>query len=116
MPSASAAVLLIRTMAAAPSAICDDVPAVIVPDLANTGRRAASVSTVVEARSPSSTEMSVGPPRPAIDHGAIGNGAIFNACTATPARASTAEIACAPSSVAGTDANAPLNFTKEVRA
>ena len=46
-PSSSALALLITTTAAAPSEICEDVPAVIVPSLAKAGRSLPSDSAVV---------------------------------------------------------------------
>ena len=48
------------TTAAAPSEICDAEPAVIVPSLANAGRSRPSDSTVVSARTPSSSLNSIG--------------------------------------------------------
>src|SRR6266568_257403 len=62
-PNSCAFSLRITTTAAAPSEICEDVPAVIVPSLANAGRSLASASTVVSARMPSSSRHSIGSPR-----------------------------------------------------
>ena len=53
-PSCSARASLITTSAAAPSEICDALPAVTVPSSVNAGRRPANPSTVVSARMPSS--------------------------------------------------------------
>ena len=61
-PSSCALSLLMTTTAAAPSEICEDVPAVIVPSLPNAGRSLASASTVVSARTPSSSRHSSGSP------------------------------------------------------
>ena len=54
-PSSSALALLITTTAAAPSEICEEEPAVMVPSLANAGRSWPRVSAVVSARMPSSS-------------------------------------------------------------
>ncbi len=65
------------TSAAAPSVICDELPAVMVPaviepvEIVNAGRNPASPSTVVSARTPSSTLTTVSPRLPAIVYGAI---------------------------------------------
>ena len=61
-PSSSALALLITTTAAAPSEICEEDPAVIVPSLVNAGRSLASVSVVVSARMPSSLPKTTGSP------------------------------------------------------
>ena len=50
------------TTAAAPSEICDALPAVIVPSLAKAGRSFDSDSTVVSARTPSSAVTMTGSP------------------------------------------------------
>ncbi len=71
-PSSSALARLITTTAAAPSEICEAEPAVMVPSLVNAGRSLASDSTVVSARTPSSTLNSIGSPlRCGIDTGTI---------------------------------------------
>ena len=62
-PSDSAFSRLITTTAAAPSEICDEDPAVIVPSGANAGRSLASSSAVVSERTPSSSETTIGSPR-----------------------------------------------------
>ena len=60
------------TTAHAPSEICEDEPAVIVPSEANAGFSRARVSTVVSTRMPSSWEKTTGSPlRCGISTGAI---------------------------------------------
>ena len=54
--------LLMTTTAAAPSEICDELPAVSVPSLRNAGRSRASESADVLARTPSSSVNSIGSP------------------------------------------------------
>ena len=54
--------MLITTTAAAPSEICEEVPAVIVPSLVNAGRSLASDSVVVSGRMPSSLAKRTGSP------------------------------------------------------
>jgi hypothetical protein len=61
-PSSSAFDLLITITAAAPSEICDALPAVIVPSFENAGRRAPSDSVVVPGRTPSSESTTIGSP------------------------------------------------------
>ena len=61
-PSSSALALLITTTAAAPSEICDDEPAVMVPSLANAGRSLPRLSAVVSERMPSSSLNTTGSP------------------------------------------------------
>ena len=61
-PSSSALALLITTTAAAPSEICDDDPAVMVPSLLNAGRSFDRLSAVVSARMPSSSLNCTGSP------------------------------------------------------
>ena len=61
-PSSSALALLITTTAAAPSEIGEELPAVIVPSLANAGRSLASDSAVVSGRMPSSSLITSGSP------------------------------------------------------
>ena len=51
------------TTAAAPSEICEDEAAVIVPSAVNAGRRALSASAVVSGRTPSSVSNTTGSPR-----------------------------------------------------
>ncbi len=51
------------TTAHAPSEICEDEPAVIVPFLANAGRSLPSDSAVVSGRMPSSCVKTIGSPR-----------------------------------------------------
>ena len=48
--------------AAAPSEICDALPAVIVPSLLNAGRSFESESVVVPGRTPSSESITIGSP------------------------------------------------------
>ena len=63
-PARSAACADITTTAAAPSEICEAVPAVIVPSFPKAGLSLARVSTVVPGRMPSSSvTVSVSPPR-----------------------------------------------------
>ncbi len=60
------------TTAQAPSEICEDDPAVIVPSLLKAGRSLPSDSAVVSARTPSSVEKTTGSPlREGIDTGTI---------------------------------------------
>ena len=59
-PSCSARRSLITTTAAAPSEICDALPAVTVPSPVNAGRRPASVAGVVSGRIPSSRSNRTG--------------------------------------------------------
>jgi hypothetical protein len=54
--------LLITTTAQAPSEICEDEPAVMVPSLLKAGRSLPSDSTVVSPRTPSSEETTTGSP------------------------------------------------------
>ena len=61
-PSSAAFAALMTTTAQAPSEICDAVPAVIVPSLANAGLSFARLSAVVSARMPSSSRNSIGSP------------------------------------------------------
>ena len=61
-PSSSALALLITTTAQAPSEICEEEPAVIVPSLVNAGRSLPSDSTVVSPRTPSSVVTTIGSP------------------------------------------------------
>ena len=61
-PSSSALALLITTTAAAPSEICEDEPAVIVPFLSKAGRSRPRLSAVVSARMPSSSLKTTGSP------------------------------------------------------
>ena len=62
-PARSAASADITTTAAAPSEICEAVPAVIVPSFPKAGRSLARASTVVPGRMPSScVTVSVSPP------------------------------------------------------
>ena len=63
MPRMRASSSCITTTAAAPSEICEELPAVIVPSFEKAGRSAASDSTVVSARSPSSVSTVVLPRR-----------------------------------------------------
>ena len=56
-PRSRARVSLITTTAAAPSLICDELPAVTVPLTWNAGRSFASASTDVSRRGPSSAEI-----------------------------------------------------------
>ncbi len=70
-PRAAAASSLMRTTAAAPSVICEELPAVMVPSPPNAGRSPASDSAVVSARSPSSALTTVGPFRPGTENGSI---------------------------------------------
>lgn len=58
-PNLSAAARLTRTNAAAPSVICAELPAVMVPSLLKAGRRLASESVVVPFRTPSSSATTV---------------------------------------------------------
>ena len=61
-PSSSAFRRLMTTTAAAPSEICDELPAVMVPSLANAGRSLPRPSAVVSARMPSSSVTMMGSP------------------------------------------------------
>ena len=72
IPSASALAADMTTVAAAPSEICEALPAVMVPSFANAGRRPPSDSTVVPGRTPSSVSTRIGSPlRWGISIGAI---------------------------------------------
>ena len=62
MPSSSALALLITTTAQAPSEICEDDAAVMVPSLAKAARRPDRLSAVVLARTPSSAATTIGSP------------------------------------------------------
>ena len=71
-PSCSALAADVTTTAAAPSEICDALPAVMVPSFANAGRRLPSDSLVVPGRTPSSVSTRIGSPlRCGISIGAI---------------------------------------------
>ncbi len=61
-PSSSALARDMTTTAAAPSEICEEEPAVIVPSPSNAGRSAARDSTVVSGRMPSSSVNITGSP------------------------------------------------------
>ncbi len=50
------------TVAAAPSEICDELPAVMMPSLENAGRSLPMPSAVVSPRTPSSSVTSIGSP------------------------------------------------------
>ena len=61
-PSEVARSLLMTTTAAAPSLICEALPALIVPSLVKAGRSLASDSAVVPGRTPSSSVTTSGSP------------------------------------------------------
>ena len=61
-PSSSAFARDVTTTAAAPSEICEALPAVIVPSFLNAGLSAASASAVVPGRIPSSRATTTGSP------------------------------------------------------
>ena len=82
-PSSSALAAVMTTVAAAPSEICDALPAVIVPSLANAGRRPPSDSAVVPGRTPSSVSTTIGSPlRCGIATGAISSAKRPSFCAA----------------------------------
>ena len=82
-PSSSAFARLIMITAAAPSEICDALPAVIVPSLENAGRRPPSDSGVVPGRTPSSVSTMTGSPlRCGIETGVISSAKRPSFCAA----------------------------------
>ena len=88
-PRRSAVAGLTSTTAAAPSVICEALPAVMVPSLLKAGRSLPRDSTVVSGRTPSSRETTVSPRRELMVKGAIS--AAWNAADSAARRWERAE-------------------------